>query len=92
MPWCDHCDRYLAPAAVDAEGRCQFCGRVASGEEPSGPRAETSSKQNHTNTHSAPRGPEKPPLPWHFKVLAVVGSAYLLTRLVQGVGWITDHL
>lgn len=25
MPWCDHCDRYLAPNTVTAEGTCPTC-------------------------------------------------------------------
>ena len=25
MPWCDTCDQYLAPNAVDADGTCPTC-------------------------------------------------------------------
>ena len=25
MPWCDHCDSYLAPNAVAADGTCPTC-------------------------------------------------------------------
>lgn len=25
MPWCDDCDAYLAPNAVDADGTCPTC-------------------------------------------------------------------
>ncbi len=25
MPWCDDCDKYLAPNAVDADGTCPTC-------------------------------------------------------------------
>ena len=25
MPWCDHCDRYLAPNAVKTDGTCPTC-------------------------------------------------------------------
>lgn len=26
MPWCEPCDRYLAPDALDEEGGCPQCG------------------------------------------------------------------
>lgn len=26
MPWCDACDQYRAPTALDADGRCSACG------------------------------------------------------------------
>lgn len=26
MPWCDSCDKYLAPSAATAEGACPTCG------------------------------------------------------------------
>jgi hypothetical protein len=25
MPWCDQCDRYLAPNTVDTDGTCPTC-------------------------------------------------------------------
>ncbi len=28
MPWCDTCDVYLAPNAVDAGGTCPTCGHT----------------------------------------------------------------
>lgn len=27
MPWCDSCDAYRAPTALDADGNCPTCGR-----------------------------------------------------------------
>jgi hypothetical protein len=27
MPWCDHCDVYLAPNTVTEEGACPTCGQ-----------------------------------------------------------------
>ncbi len=26
MPWCDSCDKYLAPSAAKADGSCPDCG------------------------------------------------------------------
>ena len=31
MPWCDDCDRYLAPSAVTPDGTCPTCGRPVDG-------------------------------------------------------------
>ena len=40
MPWCDDCDKYLAPNAVDTDGTCPAChhevdtGDLGAGEAP----------------------------------------------------------
>ncbi len=35
MPWCDDCERYLAPSAMTPEGACPTCGRDLEAPEPS---------------------------------------------------------
>jgi|CXWK01.1.fsa_nt_gi hypothetical protein len=85
MPWCERCDRYLAPAAVDGDGRCTFCGRTAESE------SAVQASVGRTRGSIADRPADRPPLPWHFKLVAVAGAVYLLTRLVQGVSWVADR-
>jgi hypothetical protein len=73
MPWCDDCDRYLAPSAVTSDGTCPTCGRpVEVGEV----------------AKAAEEEEPLPPVPWHLKLLAVAVAIYLTYRLVQVIGWI----
>ena len=32
MPWCSHCDRFLSPSTVRADGSCPTCGRPVDAE------------------------------------------------------------
>ena len=34
---------------------------------------------------------ERPPVPWHFKVLIAGTVIYLAYRAYQGVGWLAHH-
>lgn len=75
MPWCDDCDRYLAPSAVTTDGACPTCGRpVAVGDV-----AEAAGEEEPL-----------PPVPWHLKLLAVAVAIYLTYRLIQVIGWISS--
>jgi len=74
MPWCDDCDRYLAPSTVTHDGTCPECGhRVEVGDV----------------ARAAQEEEPLPPVPWHLKLLAVAIVIYLTYRLIQVIGWIT---
>ena len=78
MPFCEQCDRYLAPAALD-DGRCPACGRTAE----VGAVAEQA-----TATALAREEDERLPVPWHLKVLAGGIVVYLGYRLWQRIVWV----
>ncbi len=83
MPWCPDCDRFYNPNTLNADGTC-----------PSG--HQVGNEKAVTTDGDAP--PEKlrkfrdEPTPWHFKLLVVAVSIYLLFRLVQGIVWVSGHL
>jgi hypothetical protein len=35
-----------------------------------------------------PGTPERPPVPWHFKLIVVAAAVYIALRIVQMLGWI----
>jgi hypothetical protein len=74
MPWCDECDRYLAPSAVTHDGACPACGRPV---------------EVGDVARAAEEDEPLPPVPWHLKVLAVAVAIYLTYRLIQVIGWIS---
>ena len=73
MPWCDDCERYLAPSAVTRDGACPTCRRPVE----VGDVARTAGEEQPL-----------PPVPWHLKLLAVAVAIYLSYRLIQAIGWI----
>jgi hypothetical protein len=76
VPWCAHCQRFLSPPSVTAEGHCPGCGRPV---EPG--RAHPPS--------DTPAGEEElPPVPTHLKVLGVALVVYLGYRFFQGLEWL----
>ena len=74
MPWCDDCDRYLAPSAVTRDGTCPTCGRPVE----IGEVAKAAGEEDEP----------LPPVPWHLKLLALAVAIYLTYRLIQVIGWI----
>lgn len=76
MPWCPSCDRYYAPPAVNADGTCPVCGRAV---DAGGAKVATDEE-------------ERPPLPWHLKVLLMALAVYLGYRAWQGIEWVWHAL
>jgi hypothetical protein len=82
VPWCPECDRFYNPNTLLADGTC--------------PSGHVVPDERAVATAEAPAEgkPEKigrfrdEPTPWHFKVLLVLVSIYLLFRLVQGIMWV----
>ena len=86
MPWCDTCAQYWAPNTVTKVGACPKCGTVL---------ATQGSLRNEARSLGLPAPGEvegePPKVPWHFKLLMVGLSLYLLWRLVQGILWVVHR-
>lgn len=91
MPWCTTCDRFYNPNTLRPDGTCPTCGRQVA--DPSEVEARVTAVDTDPD---AP--PEKlrrfsdEPAPWHFKVLLAGVVGYLGWRLIQGLGWVVEHL
>jgi len=79
VPWCPHCDQYLAPPRVRPDGTCPECGATV---DPGGGR--------RASAHGDAIDDNDPleALPWHFKVLLGAVAVYLGYRALQGVEWL----
>jgi hypothetical protein len=77
VPWCDECSRWLSPNALTPEGSCPSCGRAVAKPGPA----------DDLLSEDAP-----PKVPWHFWMLLGALAIYLGWRLLQGGGWVLDHL
>lgn len=72
MPFCEDCDRYWSPNSMAPDGSCPRCGEVIADTPPSG-----GSRHGEDDDGS---------WPWHFWLLVSVTAAYLLWRVIQGIG------
>ena len=78
MPWCDSCDKYLAPNAVNEDGSCPDCATKVDASD----MAE-SDKLGDTEKVSAP---------WHFWLMVIALTVYLGWRLIQFVIWLLQKV
>lgn len=84
MPWCQTCDRYLAPNALNPDGTCPSCGRVVE-------MPEHELKLPADQVIAADDADEKVKAPWHFWLMIVALVIYLGWRFLQGIDWAFRH-
>ncbi len=89
MPWCDSCAKYYAPNAMRPDGTCPTCGRSLATSGSLRAEARALGVDDPTVVKKADGTPKAP---WHFKVMVVAVSIYLLWRLVQGIEWVVHRL
>jgi len=79
MPWCDPCSQFHSPTAID-DGKCPTCGETVDADAPHGHDEAAETKTVGQNA------------PWHFWIVVVALAAYLLWRLIVGIGWVIGRL
>ena len=89
MPWSDDCAKYYAPNTMRPDGTCPTCSRLLA--TAGSLRAEARSLGVDDPT-VAKKADGTPKAPWHFKLMIVAVSVYLLWRLAQAIGWLIHHL
>lgn len=72
MPWCDPCQKSWTPTSLNTDGTCPQCGEVVEVADGVEPSV---SEESHK-------------VPWHFWLVVIAISIYLLFRLFQLVLWI----
>lgn len=80
MPWCEPCAKYLAPSALDREGRCPLCGNEATRTTVSG---RVSPGDLDLKRLASVDGETPESAPWHFKLLVFLLVVYLGWRVVD---------
>ena len=77
MPWCVSCNKFLTPPTVRTDGTCPRCGgEVERGLIPGMTR---------------PAGEERPPIPWHLKLLGLALAVYLSFRFFELIEWVFNR-
>ncbi len=84
MPWCDTCDKYLAPNALNPDGSCPTCeSSVDTNDLKEAGAAQAGSVEAEAPTAKAP---------WHFWLMVIALVLYLGWRLIQLAMWGIEKL
>ena len=79
MPWCEECSKYWTPSAMNEDGTCPTCGQRPVDQEPI-----TAKNLNLKKLAAGADGnPDDEKAPWHFKLLMVLLTVYLVWRFWQ---------
>jgi hypothetical protein len=94
MPWCDECSKFWNPPELSGGGECPSCGRLISGR-----------PQRPVVAPALPGGQagvDEPDLsgavaktkgaPWHFKLLVVGVTVYMIYRIYWLAEWLPKHV
>jgi hypothetical protein len=87
LPWCDDCSKFWNPPDMGAGQACPSCGRAlgpAGGGEEGGPTAPT---PNGTSSITRAKG-----APWHFKLMVLGVTVYMIYRIYWFIEWLPKHI
>jgi len=101
MPWCDDCSKFWNAPDLGAGGACPSCGKVlAAGSAasasppvepasppPPGPSSSTDADEPSNGPASRAKG-----APWHFKLLVVGVTVYMVYRIYWLAEWLPKHI
>lgn len=79
MPWCEDCSKFWNPHEMASDGSCPTCGVVLL--QPSEPA------HDREATGSRAKG-----APWHFKLLIVGVTGYMIYRIIWFIEWLPKHV
>jgi hypothetical protein len=87
LPWCDDCSKFWNPPQLVGSGECPTCGRSlaasAGGEPAVAPAVPAGPVAAEEKTKGAP---------WHFKLLVVGVTVYMVYRIYWLIEWLPKHI
>ncbi|HET9058536.1 MAG TPA: hypothetical protein VFN61_01335 [Acidimicrobiales bacterium] len=106
MPWCDDCSKFWNPPELRPGSKCPRCGRslqgavgtlAGTGAERPNSQDEASSQDDPVSSSvganaSSPLGARTRRAPWHFKLLIVGVTVYMVYRIYWLAEWLPKHL
>lgn len=104
MPWCDDCSKFWNPPQLSTGATCPTCGRPllegarkAAVPEAGDPEAETVEALGPAAAATGPSAQKAPPgqangAPWHFKLLVVGVTVYMVYRIYWLIEWLPKHV
>jgi hypothetical protein len=98
MPWCDDCSRFWNPPEMRQGGRCPSCGQVLGGtaDDPLGTEVRAAGAEDVETGLPTAAGQatltRAKGAPWHFKLLVVGVTVYMIYRIYWLIEWLPKHL
>jgi len=103
LPWCDDCSKFWNAPELAANGECPSCGRVltarAKGKTPaaaaSPPGSSVDGEPAMATAGDAGSGAgvaRAKGAPWHFKLLVVGVTVYMIYRIYWLIEWLPKHV
>ncbi len=88
MPWCDDCSKFWNQPDMGAGGTCPSCGRVLVAPAGGGGEAGAPAPTEHgTTTLTKAKG-----APWHFKLMVLGVTVYMIYRIYWLIEWLPKHV
>jgi hypothetical protein len=96
VPWCDDCSKFWNAPDLNSADACPSCGRVIAGTPPRPAVAPTLAGGPATPAHEEPGLPgtttKAKGAPWHFKLLVVGVTVYMIYRIYWLIEWLPKHV
>jgi hypothetical protein len=98
LPWCDDCSKFWNPPQLSRGGRCPACGRSLVGPAPAptalSPASAGTLPADGAQATSTPAGAAATAkgAPWHFKLLVVGVTGYMIYRIYWLIEWLPKHI
>jgi hypothetical protein len=87
LPWCNDCSKFWNPPDMAPNQTCPSCGRVlvpGGGAEDASPVSPT---RNGTTSITRAKG-----APWHFKLMVLGVTVYMIYRIYWFIEWLPKHI
>lgn len=87
MPWCDDCSKFWNPPQLVGAGECPTCGRALTT-----PASSEAAVAPALPAGAAPPEEKAKGAPWHFKLLVVGVTVYMVYRIYWLIEWLPKHM
>ena len=98
MPWCDDCSKFWNPPELAGGSRCPSCGELLAtgsgraGADPGRVATEAGPPATSTATSEVGGVARAKGAPWHFKLLVVGVTGYMIYRVIWFIEWLPKHV
>jgi hypothetical protein len=87
LPWCDDCSKFWNPPQLVGASECPTCGKTLAAPTTSEPAVAPALPAGQAPAEAKIKG-----APWHFKVLVVGVTVYMVYRIYWLIEWLPKHM
>ena len=92
MPWCDDCSKFWNPPQLAAGANCPTCGQSLLGPAPATVPGPVSALPPAGQASGPAMATKAKGAPWHFKLLVVGVTGYMIYRIYWLIEWLPKHV